>query len=195
MYGNKATLKIDFTDLNKKIECRAQSFWYTESEMRHLLWMKVRDNKKLISNIRELKEKFFRSSRSEVFLKFLQNSQQNTCVGPTTVLNGDFRTDFSSGFATPCLWSTSGSCFWFLKVLQVYLHQRIDLNYETLINFASLFVSLFWLGAIHLLRVPKKLKFLTLPPCEYSSVHFGTYTPSLPIVACTNDFMWKKKKN
>ena len=70
MSGNNAMLKIDFTDPRKRSFVR--SFLYTGSEMIHLPWINVRRI--------NLNEKFSRSSRP-VFLKFLRNSQENTCVG------------------------------------------------------------------------------------------------------------------
>ena len=41
MNGNNTTLKIDFTELTKKMKSLAQSFWYTGSEMIHLSLMNL----------------------------------------------------------------------------------------------------------------------------------------------------------
>ena len=108
-------------------KCRAQSFW-------------------LISNIRELNARFFRSSRLEVFCKdgVLKNicriyrktlvleSLLNKVAGhwPASLLKRDCSTAvFFCGFAkflrTPFSCSTSR---WVLLVFQVYFHQRINLN-------------------------------------------------------------------
>ena len=90
MSGNNAMLKIDFTDPRKRSFVR--SFLYTGSEMIHLPWINVR---------RINLNKFSRSSRP-VFLKFLRNSQENTCVG------------FS--FKQSCRWL--GACNFIKKRLQ-----------------------------------------------------------------------------
>ena len=91
MSGNNAMLKIDFTDPRKRSFVR--SFLYTGSEMIHLPWINVRRI--------NLNKKFSRSSRP-VFLKFLRNSQENTCVG------------FS--FKQSCRWL--GACNFIKKRLQ-----------------------------------------------------------------------------
>ena len=89
--GNNATPKTDFTDPWKRSFVR--SFLYTGSEMIHLPWINVRRV--------NLNKKFSGGSHLG-FLKFLRNSQENTCVG------------FS--FKQSCRWL--GACNFIKKRLQ-----------------------------------------------------------------------------
>ena len=68
-----------------------------------------------------------------MFLKFLQNSQENTNAGPATEL----KREFSSGFFPICEIFKSTFSMGHMEhlrwqVLQVYLHQRINLNTKSL---------------------------------------------------------------
>ena len=142
-----------------------------------------------ISIIRKLKTKFFRSSRSEVFckdgvlkifVKFIEKHLRSILfltklqVRCLQLYYKEISVQvFSCGFAkflrTLFLRSTFGDCF------GKFFHG----------------LAKFFLVRSHSLSKKKK-KFLTLPFCEYATVHFGSYPPSLPIHAYTKRFIVKK---
>ena len=84
---------------------------------------------------------------------------------------------------------------WLLLVLISFaslLAQRISLNISSYKFCKFIYLVSLFLVRCHSLK--KKSKFLTPPPCEYSTLHFVIYTPSLSPYAYTKCFIVKKRK-
>ena len=100
---------------------------------------------------------------------------------------------FSRGFAKLLehlfYWASPLAASGFLlQVLQVYLHQRTNLN-KSFYKFCKFIYKSFLVRGHSLITHAKKSKFLMRLPYEYATAHFGTYRPSLPINTYTKWFI------
>ena len=84
------------------------------------------------------------------------------------------RCEFAKLLGTPFLWSTSGGCFCYWSILQVYWDSSL-IKSHSLANYTM------------------KSNFFNLICCEYATVHFGTYLTFLPL-KCMHKMICRKKE-